>query len=54
MTLLLALSNDSYALVLGDRRLTSNGTVRDDEANKVCVLFCDDARWSSRSLAWPL
>jgi len=44
MTLLLALSNESYAFVLGDRRLMTNGKVCDDEANKVCVLFCDDAR----------
>jgi hypothetical protein len=44
MTLLIALSNDSYAIVLGDRRLTSDGKIVDDEANKVCALFCDDAR----------
>lgn len=44
MTLLLALANDSYSLVLGDRRLVCDGRVAEDEANKVCVLFCDDAR----------
>ena len=45
MTLLLSLSNRSYAIVLGDRRLAQpDGTVGDDEANKLCVLFCDDAR----------
>jgi hypothetical protein len=44
MTLLLSLSNESFSVLLGDRRLTSNGIVQDDEANKLCVLFCDDAR----------
>ena len=45
MTLLLSLSNRSYSIVLGDRRLARpNGKVGDDEANKLCVLFCDDAR----------
>ena len=45
MTLLLSLSNCSYAIALGDRRLAQpDGKVRDDEANKLCVLFCDDAR----------
>ena len=45
MTLLLSLSNRSYSIVLGDRRLAQpDGTVGDDEANKLCVLFCDDAR----------
>ena len=44
MTLLLAMVNDSYSIVLGDRRLVCNGTVCEDESNKVCVLFCDDAR----------
>jgi hypothetical protein len=44
MTLLLALSNESYSLVLGDRRLVCNGGACEDESNKVCVLFCDDAR----------
>jgi hypothetical protein len=44
MTLLLALANDSYSMVLGDRRLSRNGVVCEDESNKICVLFCDDAR----------
>jgi hypothetical protein len=45
MTLLLSLSNSSYAIVLADRRLAQlDGKVCDDEANKLCVLFCDDAR----------
>ncbi len=44
MTLLLALANEEYSLILGDRRLTCNGQICEDEANKVCVLFCDDAR----------
>lgn len=44
MTLLMALANQDYSLVLGDRRLVSNGKVAEDEANKVCVLFCNDAR----------
>jgi hypothetical protein len=44
MTLLIALANQDYSLVLGDRRLVSNGRVAEDEANKVCILFCDDAR----------
>jgi hypothetical protein len=44
MTLLLSLANDSYSIVLGDRRLSRNGVVCEDESNKVCVLFCNDAR----------
>lgn len=44
MTLLLTLANETYSLVLGDRRLVCNGAVCEDESNKVCVLFCDDAR----------
>ncbi|HUT93727.1 MAG TPA: SEC-C domain-containing protein [Thermoguttaceae bacterium] len=45
MTLLLSLSNCSHAIVLGDRRVAQrDGKACDDEANKLCVLFCDDAR----------
>ncbi|MBN1909008.1 MAG: SEC-C domain-containing protein [Pirellulales bacterium] len=45
MTLLLSLSNSSCSILLGDRRLTqSDGSVGDDESNKLCVLFCNDAR----------
>jgi hypothetical protein len=44
MTLLLALANDADAIILADRRISSNGTLVDDEYNKVCVLFCDNAR----------
>ncbi len=44
MTLLIALTNQSFSLLLADRRISHNGQVIDDEFNKLCVLFCDDAR----------
>ena len=44
MTLLAALANEECALMLADRRVTCEGKLLDDEYNKVCVLFCDDAR----------
>jgi hypothetical protein len=44
MTLLLALGNSDFVTVVADRRFTINGAVCDDEANKVCILCCDDAR----------
>ena len=44
MTLLIAISNRSFAAILGDRRIVAGRKVVDDETNKVCVLFCDDAR----------
>ncbi len=44
MTLLVALASKDYALLLADRRVTAAGSTVDDEFNKVCVLFCDDAR----------
>jgi hypothetical protein len=44
MTLLVALTNQSFALLLADRRISHNGQVVDDEFNKLCVLLCDDAR----------
>jgi hypothetical protein len=44
MTLLLALSNERLSLLVADRRVTNNGLVKDEEFNKVVVLFCDDAR----------
>ena len=31
-------------MILADRRTTVNGAPADDEFNKVCVFFCDDAR----------
>jgi hypothetical protein len=44
MTLLLSIANEGIAIMLSDRRITSNGKIVDDEFNKLCVLFCDDAR----------
>lgn len=44
MTLLAALANEECAWLIADRRVTSDGRLIDDEYNKVCVLFCDDAR----------
>lgn len=44
MTLLVALANERFALLLADRRITNEGRLLDDEFNKVCILFCDDAR----------
>jgi SEC-C motif len=44
MTLLAALANEDCAWLLADRRVTREGVLLDDEYNKLCVLFCDDAR----------
>lgn len=44
MTLLLALGNVDFVTVVADRRLTMNGVLCDDEANKLCFLCCEDAR----------
>lgn len=44
MTILFALTNDDYSILLADRRITVNGKPVEDEYNKVTVLFCDDAR----------
>lgn len=44
MTILFAIANDSYSILLADRRITVDGKPTEDEFNKVCVLFCDDAR----------
>ena len=44
MTLLLALANQKTAVLVADRRITSSSQVVDDEHNKLCVLFCDDAK----------
>lgn len=44
MTLLIAMANDTHAILLGDRRLVGNNRIGTDEANKVCVLFCDNAK----------
>jgi hypothetical protein len=44
VTLLLALANQKTAVLVADRRITSSSRVVDDEHNKLCVLFCDDAK----------
>ena len=46
MTILAAIINKSHALLIADRRITANGQLIDDEQNKICVLFCDDAKMS--------
>ena len=47
MTLIVAMENDSVALLVADRRVTQGRTVLDEEFNKVTVLFCKDARLSA-------
>jgi SEC-C motif len=44
MTLLLAMVNEKHAVLVADRRVTSDGRLVDDEQNKLCILFCDDAK----------
>lgn len=44
MTLLVALASSEYSILLADRRVTVDGRTVHDEYNKVCVLFCEDAR----------
>jgi len=46
MTLILTALNDRYAVQLSDRRLTSNGMMVDDEANKAIAVQAPDARFS--------
>ena len=44
MTLIVAAGNKDFAVLAADRRLTSNGKLVDDEANKATILACYDAR----------
>ena len=44
MTLLLALANERHAALVADRRVTVDGKLADDEYNKLCILFCNDAK----------
>lgn len=44
MTLIIAAGNIDQFIQVSDRRLTSNGIVKDDEANKLIVLNCANAR----------
>lgn len=44
MTQLIALANNRYSILLADRRITVDRRPVEDEFNKVCVLFCYDAR----------
>lgn len=44
MTFVLALTNREQAILLSDRRLVCNGAVCEDEACKIGVLECHDAR----------
>lgn len=44
MTLILAFANREIAVLLADRRISSNGRLIDDEYNKLVVLCCHDAR----------
>ncbi|MDX2004594.1 MAG: SEC-C domain-containing protein [Meiothermus sp.] len=44
MTMLIAMANEKYCLLLADRRITSDGKVVNDDYNKLCVFFCDDAK----------
>lgn len=46
MTLIVAMANDSIAVLVADRRVTQGRIVLDDEFNKVTVLVCRDARLS--------
>jgi hypothetical protein len=46
VTLLFAMANERYCILLADRRITVDGEPTEDEFNKVCVLLCDDARVS--------
>ena len=47
MTLIVAMANDSIAVLVADRRITQGQIVLDDEFNKVTVLVCKDARLSA-------
>jgi hypothetical protein len=44
MTLILSLGNSDQFIQISDRRLTINGSLEDDEANKSGVLICSNAR----------
>lgn len=44
MTLILSLGNPKNVVMFGDRRLTSNGAVVDEDSNKLAVLDCLDSR----------
>jgi hypothetical protein len=45
MTLIVALANADSSILLVDRRITQqDGTLIDDEFNKLCVMFCYDAK----------
>lgn len=45
MTLIVALANSASSILLVDRRITQqDGTLIDDEFNKLCVVFCHDAK----------
>lgn len=44
MTLIVSLTSPDVAVLIADRRISRDGTVLDDEYNKVTVLFCADAR----------
>jgi hypothetical protein len=44
MTLIITLANQQQAILISDRRLTSNGKVVDDESNKAAIFNCQDAR----------
>jgi hypothetical protein len=44
MTLILVMVNRLHSVLVSDRRLTSNGKLKDDEANKASLFVCQDAR----------
>ena len=46
MTLIIAAGNPDQFIQVSDRRLTSNGIVKDDESNKAIVFNCANARLS--------
>lgn len=46
MTLIVAMANDSIAVLVADRRVTQGLNVLDEEFNKVTILVCEDARLS--------
>lgn len=46
MTLILTLGNPEQVIQIADRRLSCNGRVVDDEANKAGVIVCSNARFA--------
>lgn len=46
MTLLVALANKDIAILVADRRISCDGKILNEEYNKLCVLFCNDAKLS--------